>query len=43
MKLYDVEQGKDSEAEAKDVDFTPDFEKKNTSKFADFVVWLTVQ
>ena len=38
MKLYDVEQGKDSEAEAKDVDFTPDFEKKNTSKFADFVV-----
>ncbi len=38
MKLYDVEQGKDSEVEAKDVDFTPDFEKKSSSKFADFVV-----
>ncbi len=38
MKLYDVEQGKDAEAEAKDIDFTPDFDKKSSSKFADFVV-----
>ena len=38
MKLYDVEQSKDAEAEAKDVDFTPDFDKKSSSKFADFVV-----
>ena len=38
MKLYDVEQSSDSEAEAKDVDFTPDFDKKSSSKFADFVV-----
>ena len=38
MKLYDVEQGSDAEAEAKDIDFTPDFNKESTSKFADFVV-----
>ncbi len=38
MKLYDVEQTKDAEAEAKEMDFTPDFEKASKSKFSDFVV-----
>ena len=38
MKLYDVEQTKDAEVEAKEMDFTPDFEKTSKSKFSDFVV-----